>query len=73
MKEGNVVGFRIFFENTGNLVTELNKISEEDILKVFKSVEDQQIMKKVLEQSMLAFSGLHEKIEEELNALNTKV
>jgi uncharacterized protein with NAD-binding domain and iron-sulfur cluster len=71
-QEGNLVGFRIFFDASGNLMTELNKIPKSEVGKIFKEPEEQKIISTVLEQALYNFEGLHEKIENELDALNTR-
>jgi|TARA_Y100000033_G_scaffold29201_1_gene27791 uncharacterized protein with NAD-binding domain and iron-sulfur cluster len=71
-QEGNLVGFRIFFDASGNLMTELNKIPKNEVDKIFKEPEEQKIISTVLEQALYNLEGLHEKIENELDALNTR-
>lgn len=71
-QEGNLVGFRIFFDASGNLMTELNKIPKSEVGKIFKEPEEQKIISTVLEQALYNLEGLHEKIENELDALNTR-
>ena len=71
-QEGNLVGFRIFFDASGNLMTELNKIPKSAVGKIFKEPEEQKIISTVLEQALYNLEGLHEKIENELDALNTR-
>ena len=71
-QEGNLVGFRIFFDASGNLMTELNKIPKNEVDKIFKEPEEQKIISTVLEQARYNLEGLHEKIENELDALNTR-
>lgn len=71
-QEGNLVGFRIFFDASGNLMTELNKIPKNEVGKIFKEPEEHKIISTVLEQALYNLEGLHEKIENELDALNTR-
>ena len=71
-QEGNLVGFRVFFDASGNLMTELNKIPKSEVGKIFKEPEEQKIIITVLEQALYHLEGLHEKIENELDALNTR-
>ena len=71
-QEGNLVGFRIFFDASGDLMTEFNKIPKNEVGKLFKEPEEQKIITTVLEQALYHLEGLHEKIERELDALNTR-
>ena len=70
--EGNLIGFRIFFDSTGNLMTEYSSVPEKEIKKVFKEPEEQKIVSKVLQEAQYHLKGIHEKIEKELDALNTR-
>tara|TARA_S200002703_G_C3726588_1_gene223262 strand:- start:127 stop:351 length:225 start_codon:yes stop_codon:yes gene_type:complete len=72
MSEGNLIGFRIFFDSTGNLMTEFNQVPMKEVSKIFKEPEEHKIVTTVLDQALNCFQGLHEKIEKELDALNTK-
>jgi|TARA_R100000951_G_scaffold75194_1_gene63388 hypothetical protein len=72
MSEGNLIGFRIFFDSSGNLMTEFNRLPTKEVGKIFKEPEEHKIITTVLEQALINFEGLHAKIEKELDALNTK-
>jgi len=71
-QEGNLIGFRIFFDASGNLMTEFNKLPKDEVGKFFKEPEEHKIITTVLDQALYHLEGLHEKIENELDALNTK-
>jgi hypothetical protein len=73
MSEGNLIGFRVFFDSSGNLMTEFNQVPAKEINKIFKEPEEQKIIATVLEQAQINFEGLHLKIEKELDALNTRI
>ena len=70
MREGNLIGFRIFFDDTGTLMSELRRLPQEDVVKVFKDSYDQKIIKTILYKVMENFEDLHDKIEVELDAIN---
>lgn len=70
LSEGNVVGFRIFFDGKGVLGSELSRLPGDAVRKVFKDEHDQLIINKILDVAMRTFEDLHERIEAELDALN---
>lgn len=70
MREGNLIGFRIFFDDTGTLMSELRRLPQEDVVKVFKDSYDQKMIQTILSKVMENFEDLHDKIEVELDALN---
>ena len=71
-QEGNLIGFRIFFDASGNLMTEFNSLPKDEVGKIFKEPEEHKIITTVLEQALYNLEGLHEKIERELDAVNTR-
>ena len=73
MREGNLIGFRIFFDDTGTLMSELRRLPQEDVVKVFKDSYDQKMIQTILSKVMENFEDLHDKIEVELDALNPAV
>ena len=70
MREGNLIGFRIFFDDTGTLMSELRRLPQEEVTKVFKDSYDQKMIQTILSKVMENFEDLHDKIEVELDALN---
>jgi hypothetical protein len=70
LREGNLIGFRIFFDDTGTLMSELRRLPQEDVVKVFKDSYDQKMIQTILSKVMENFEDLHDKIEVELDALN---
>lgn len=52
------------------LGSELSRLPNEDVPKVFKDQHDQRIINKILDVAMRNFEDLHERIEAELDALN---
>jgi hypothetical protein len=73
LREGNLIGFRIFFDDTGTLMSELRRLPQEDVVKVFKDSYDQKMIQTILSKVMENFEDLHDKIEVELDALNHAV
>ena len=71
--EGNLIGFRIFFDSSGNLMSEFHHLPEQEVSRFFRETEEQSIIRKVLKEATHHLSGLHEKIELELDALNTRI
>ena len=72
-EEANVLGFRIFFNKKGLLMSEYSTFPIEEVPNFFKEPEEQKIIQTVINLGLHHLSDLHEKIEEELNALNTKI
>lgn len=70
MREGNLIGFRIFFDDTGTLMSELRRLPQEDVVKVFKDSYDQKMIQTILSKVMENFEDLHDRIEVELDAIN---
>ena len=73
MREGNLIGFRIFFDDTGTLMSELRRLPQEDVVKVFKDSYDQKMIQTILSKVMENFEDLHDRIEVELDAINPGV
>ena len=69
MSEGNIIGFKVFVNSKGVLMTEYNKLPVEKIASVFNS-EDIPLIKKIVAEVALKLEGLHENLEKELEALN---
>jgi hypothetical protein len=70
LREGNLIGFRIFFDDTGTLMSELRRLPDQDVQKVFKDPYDQKMIQTILSKVMENFEDLHDKIEVELDAIN---
>lgn len=73
MSDGNLIGFKIFFNSKGVMMSELSQLPIKDIDKVFKTTEEKQIVKTVIQEAYKTLAGLHEDLEKELNALNTRI
>jgi glycerate kinase len=73
MSDGNLIGFKIFFNSKGVMMSELSQLPIKDIDKVFNTTEEKQIVKTVIQEAYKTLAGLHEDLEKELNALNTRI
>ena len=71
-EEANILGFRIFFNKKGLLMSEYSTLPIKEVPKFFKELEEQKIIEKVITEGLKHLGDMHEKIELELNALNTK-
>lgn len=71
-EEGNLLSFRIFFNKKGLLMSEYSTLPITEVPKFFKELEEQKIIEKVINEGLKHLGDMHEKIEVELNALNTK-
>ena len=54
-------------------MSEFHHLPEQEVSRFFRETEEQKIIKKVLEEATQHLSGLHEKIELELDALNARL
>lgn len=71
-EEGNLLSFRIFFNKKGLLMSEYSTLPITEVPKFFKELEEQKIIEKVITEGLKHLGDMHEKIELELSALNTK-
>jgi DNA mismatch repair ATPase MutS len=72
-EEGNLLSFRIFFNKKGLLMSEYSTLPIKEVPKFFKELEEQKIIEKVITEGLKHLADMHEKIELELNALNTRI
>lgn len=72
-EEGNILSFRIFFNKKGLLMSEYSTLPIKEVPKFFKELEEQKIIEKVITEGLKHLGNMHEKIELELNALNTRL
>ena len=72
-EEGNLLSFRIFFDKKGLLMSEYSTLQIKEVPKFFKELEEQKIIEKVITEGLKHLGDMHEKIELELNALNTRI
>jgi len=73
MSDGNLIGFKIFFNSKGVMMSELSQLPIKDVDTIFKTTEEKQIVKTVIQETHKKLVGLHEDLEKELDALNTRL
>ena len=69
MKEGNILSFKIMIDSTGTLVTELSRLPEDAVSKIFSEDDDKILIRKVIREGLLKLENLHSFLETELQAL----
>ena len=69
MKEGNILSFKIMIDSTGTLVTELSRLPEEAVSKIFAEDDDKILIRKIIREGLLKLENLHGYLEKELQAL----
>lgn len=72
-EEGNLLSFRIFFNKKGLLMSEYRSLPLREVPKFFKEEEERVIIEKIIDEGLRHLNDMHEKIELELSALNTKL
>lgn len=72
-KDANIISFKVFFNQKGLLMTELSKLPEDKVPELFKDIEEQDIINFVMKKVSAKLSTLHDELENELNALNTRM
>ena len=66
--EANIASFRILIDSRGNLVTEISGLPYDEISSIFKD-EDAVLIRKIVRESRIKFTKLHNYLENELAAL----
>tara|TARA_R100001369_G_scaffold31037_1_gene55012 strand:+ start:382 stop:591 length:210 start_codon:yes stop_codon:yes gene_type:complete len=69
MSEGNIISFKVFLDSKGNLITEYKCLPLSQVSTLFKGI-DVLLISKVIKEVDIKISGLHDKLEKELQALN---
>lgn len=67
-KEGNLLSFKIIIDETGNLVTEISGVPEDQLHKLFKDGE-LMLIRKILKEARPKLEGLHGYLENELDSM----
>lgn len=67
-KEGNLISFKILIDETGTIVTELSGVPENQLHKLFKDGE-LMLIRKILKEARPKLEGLHNYLENELDAM----
>jgi len=70
MKEGNIISFKVFIDSSGTLVTELSKLPEEAVSKIFSEDGDKVLIRKIIREGLLKLENLHVYLEKEIQALH---
>jgi hypothetical protein len=66
--EANIASFKILIDERGNLVTEISGLPLSEISNIF-SGEEAILIKKIVSESRIKFTKLHNYLENELAAL----
>ena len=71
-KEANILSYRILFDTKGQLITEMSGLPIEDASKAF-SGKDLKIIQTVIREGRQKMNNIHNHLEAELDALNSKI
>ena len=67
-REANILSYRILFDETGKLITEVSGLPLRDVKKVF-SGHEAKIMEKIIKQGREKLDKIHHYLEGEINAI----
>ena len=67
-REANILSYRILFDETGKLITEVSGLPLKDVKKVF-SGHEAKIMETIIKQGREKLDKLHNLLEGEINAI----
>ena len=70
--EANIISFKVIFDSKGKLVTETSSLPIDEAKKIFKNY-DLKIIETILRETKQKCLSIHNDLELELNALNTKI
>jgi hypothetical protein len=70
MRQGNIISFKVFVDSKGNLMTEYTRFPIEKTGDVFDGA-DVPVIQKVLRELEPKLETLHNKLENEISALNS--
>ena len=71
-KEANILSYRILFDTKGQLITEISGLPMQDAGKAFKG-SDLKIIQTVIREGRQKLNTIHNELEAELDALNSKI
>ena len=71
-KEANILSYRILFDTKGQLITEISGLPMQDAGKAFKG-SDLKIIQTVIREGRHKLNTIHNELEAELDALNSKI
>ena len=70
--EANIISFKVIFDSKGRLVTETSSLPSDKANTVFKDYE-LKVVETILRETKQKLLKIHDNLEAELNALNTKI
>tara|TARA_R100001015_G_C4626652_1_gene185741 strand:- start:2239 stop:2466 length:228 start_codon:yes stop_codon:yes gene_type:complete len=70
--EANIISFKVIFDSKGRLVTETSSLPYDKANTVFKDYE-LKVVETILRETKQKLLKIHDNLEAELNALNTKI
>ena len=71
-KEANILSYRILFDTKGQLITEISGLPLKDAGRAF-SGSDLKIIQTVIREGKQKMNNIHNHLEAELDALNSKI
>jgi hypothetical protein len=66
-KEANIISFKVVLTANNDIVTELSMLPVEEVDKVFKTRDENEIVKTILQAGKKKFSTLHNYFQSELD------
>lgn len=66
-KEANIISFKVVLTANNDIVTELSMLPVEEVDKVFKTRDENEIVKTILQAGKKKFSTLHSYFQSELD------
>ena len=67
--EATLLTFKIVLDVKGNLVSDLGGLPIKDVNKVFKNENDAYVIKKIIREGTIKLQGIHNYLEDEVNAI----
>ena len=71
-KEANIISFKVLFDGKGKLLTETSSIPIKEANRVFKNYE-LKVVETILRETKQKLLSIHNDLEAEVSALNTKI
>tara|TARA_R100001377_G_scaffold40911_1_gene22932 strand:- start:223 stop:447 length:225 start_codon:yes stop_codon:yes gene_type:complete len=71
-KEANIISFKVLFDGKGKLITETSSLPVGDAKKLFKNYE-LKVVETILRETKQKILSIHNDLEAEVSALNTKI
>ena len=67
--EATLLTFKIVLDVKGNIVSDLGGLPIKDVDKVFRNSDDAYVIKKIIREGTIKLQGIHEYLEDEVNAI----